>query len=126
VYSLLYYRGIVVDDTRDRTRLLYLLTERNRDGELVLRQRSDGACVHLGPQGCTVYEDRPAVCFDCRIFAAMGAVERCGPITKRRIGSSRAISASRLKPSFGAPLNSEDGRNAESHPIRVYLFTIQA
>ncbi len=31
--------------------------------------------------GCTVYEQRPAVCrtFDCRVFAAMGLVERCGP-----------------------------------------------
>jgi Fe-S-cluster containining protein len=47
----------------------------------VLQRRSDGACVHLGKQGCTVYEQRPAVCrtFDCRVFAAMGLVERCGP-----------------------------------------------
>lgn len=76
-----YYPGIVVDGKRDQRRLPHLLTERSHDGELVLRQRSDGACVHLGEQGCTVYEHRPAVCrtFDCRIFAAMGLVERCGP-----------------------------------------------
>jgi hypothetical protein len=36
--------------------LPYLLTERNRDGELVLRRRLDGACIHLGEQGCTIYE----------------------------------------------------------------------
>jgi len=62
-------------------RLGRLLTERSPDGELVLQRRWDGACVHLGEQGCTVYEQRPAVCrtFDCRVFAAMGLVERCGP-----------------------------------------------
>ena len=76
-----YYPGIPVDEKRNRRHLPHLLTERNRDGQLVLRQRSDGACIHLGKQGCTVYEHRPAVCriFDCRAFAAMGWVERCGP-----------------------------------------------
>jgi len=61
--------------------LAHLLTERSPDGELVLQRRSDGACVHLGERGCTVYEQRPAVCrtFDCRIFAAMRLVEHCGP-----------------------------------------------
>jgi uncharacterized protein len=76
-----YYEGIVVDQKRDRRRLPHLLTEWNRDGELVLQRRADGACVHLGEQGRTVYEHRPAVCraFDCRVFAAMGLVEHCGP-----------------------------------------------
>jgi Fe-S-cluster containining protein len=76
-----YYAGIPVDKKRDRNRLPHLLTERGPDGELVLQRRSDGACVHLGERGCTVYEQRPAVCrtFDCRVFAAMGLVERCGP-----------------------------------------------
>jgi Fe-S-cluster containining protein len=66
---------------RDRKHLAHLLTERSPEGELVLQRRSDGACVHLGERGCTVYERRPAVCrtFDCRVFAAMGLVERCGP-----------------------------------------------
>jgi Fe-S-cluster containining protein len=70
-----------VDEKRDRKRLAHLLTERSPEGELVLQRRSDGACVHLGERGCTVYEQRPAVCrtFDCRVFAAMGLVERCGP-----------------------------------------------
>jgi Fe-S-cluster containining protein len=56
---------------------LHLLTERNRDGELVLQRRADGACAHLGEQGCTVYEHRPSACrsFDCRAFSAMGLVE---------------------------------------------------
>ena len=72
---------IVVDEKRDRKRLAHLLTERSPDGELVLQRRSDGACVHLGERGCTVYEQRPSVChtFDCRVFGVMGLVERCGP-----------------------------------------------
>ena len=70
-----YYAGIVVDERRDRKRLAHLLTERSPDGELVLQRR------HLGERGCTVYEQRPSVCrtFDCRVFAAMGLVERCAP-----------------------------------------------
>jgi hypothetical protein len=76
-----YYAGIPVDKKRDRSRLPHLLTARNPDGELVLQQRADGACVHLGERGCTVYEHRPSVCrsFDCRAFAAMGLVEHCDP-----------------------------------------------
>jgi Fe-S-cluster containining protein len=39
-----------------------------------LRRRDDGACIHLGPEGCTVYAHRPLACraFDCRIFALPG------------------------------------------------------
>ena len=76
-----YYAGIPVDKKRDRKRLPYLLTERNRDGELVLWRRPDGACLHLSERGCTVYEQRPAICgsFDCRAFSAMGLVEHCDP-----------------------------------------------
>jgi Fe-S-cluster containining protein len=70
-----------VDAKRDKRRLPHLLTERDADGELVLRRRADGACIYLGERGCTVYEQRPSVCrsFDCRAFAGMGIVERCGP-----------------------------------------------
>ena len=68
-----YYDGIPVDKKRDSRRLPHLLTERTCDGGLVLQRRADGACIHLGAQGCTVYEHRPSVCrsFDCRAFAAM-------------------------------------------------------
>jgi Fe-S-cluster containining protein len=36
-----------------------------------LQRRDDGACIHLGPEGCTVYEHRPISCraYDCRIYA---------------------------------------------------------
>jgi hypothetical protein len=54
-----YYPGIVVDERRDSKRLAHLLTERSPEGELVLQRRPDGACVHLGERGCTVYEQRP-------------------------------------------------------------------
>ena len=40
-----YYAGIPVDKKRDRSRLPYLLSERNHDGELVLQRRADGACA---------------------------------------------------------------------------------
>jgi hypothetical protein len=56
-----YYPGVVVDEKRDRKRLAHLLTERSPDGELLLQRRSDGACVHLGERGCTVYEEARGV-----------------------------------------------------------------
>lgn len=33
-----------------------------------LARDEDGACVYLGPSGCTIYERRPLLCrsFDCR------------------------------------------------------------
>jgi hypothetical protein len=48
---------------------------------MVLQRRADGGCVHLGEQGCTIYEHRPSACrsFDCRAFSAMGLVEHCDP-----------------------------------------------
>ena len=38
------------------------------------RFRGDGACVHLGDGGCSIYEHRPATCrrYDCRIFSLFG------------------------------------------------------
>lgn len=40
-------------------------------GDLVIRvlnHRSNGECVHLGPDGCTIYDKRPVICrqYDCR------------------------------------------------------------
>ena len=47
------------------------------DGSLWLRKGEDGACVHLGPEGCTVYEHRPHACrtYDCRLFALMTVLD---------------------------------------------------
>jgi hypothetical protein len=54
-------------------RLAVLQTVKDRNG-VRLRRRRDGACVHLGPEGCTVYEHRPTICraFDCRETAIWG------------------------------------------------------
>ena len=92
--------------------LPHLLTERDADGELVLRQRADGACIHLGERGCTVYEQRPAVCrsFDCRAFAAMGIVERCGPTTRPRLGVHREINQGRAETAFVAEVHPRAAR----------------
>jgi uncharacterized protein len=32
------------------------------ESSIYLRRQNDGACVFLGPQGCTVHPDRPLVC----------------------------------------------------------------
>jgi len=47
-------RGLSTGEFRDR---------HTHEGALL--QRDDGACVFLGPQGCTVHPDRPLV---CRLF----------------------------------------------------------
>lgn len=43
-----------------------------------LDRRPDGACVYLGPEGCTVYERRPKLCraFDCREHQDLPRAER--------------------------------------------------
>jgi hypothetical protein len=53
-------------------------TVQRDDGQLILRKRPDGSCVHLGPQGCEVREHRPMVCrrYDCRVAGAAGLGER--------------------------------------------------
>lgn len=51
-----------------------LKTETRPDGTVALERKEDGSCVHLGPQGCTVYAKRPRACrgYDCRIFSIVG------------------------------------------------------
>lgn len=44
-----------------------------------LRNLPNGDCSHLGPDGCTIYADRPTVCrhYDCRKqFKIMSRAER--------------------------------------------------
>jgi Fe-S-cluster containining protein len=35
-----------------------------------LKRTSDGKCIYLGPEGCTIYDRRPHQCkiFDCRLW----------------------------------------------------------
>ena len=42
--------------------------DRERNPVFLLSTTPDGACVYLGPSGCTIYERRPLLCrsFDCR------------------------------------------------------------
>jgi len=45
----------------------------------VLKQRENGDCFYLGPQGCTIHDRAPAICkvFDCRrYFLSMPRAER--------------------------------------------------
>ena len=43
-------------------------------GDMKLRKRADGSCVHLGENGCTVYGLRPTTCrtYDCRMSCMLG------------------------------------------------------
>jgi len=48
------------------------------ENSVYLRRRDDGACVFLGPEGCTVHPDRPLV---CRVYPLGRHVEASGGVT---------------------------------------------
>ena len=45
-----------------------VVADRAGNPVFLLATTPDGACVYLGPSGCTIYERRPLLCrtFDCR------------------------------------------------------------
>jgi hypothetical protein len=65
----------------------HLDIETHEDGGQTLRRREDGSCVHLGPEGCTVYAHRPRGCrtYDCRLFSLLGVVEKPSPYRTGRL-----------------------------------------
>jgi Fe-S-cluster containining protein len=70
-----YHTRVEVDPDLERPEdLAWLATEPDPEGGLRLRKRPDGACIHLGSRGCTIYEHRPLACrrYDCRVFALFG------------------------------------------------------
>jgi hypothetical protein len=73
-----YHGGVDVHPEREPPGRLAHLDLVERDGGLYLRKRADGACVHLGPEGCTVYEHRPNACrgYDCRMFALVNVLDK--------------------------------------------------
>lgn len=56
-------QGDNVDSYQTRT-----VIDRHGNAIHMLATTPDGACVYLGPTGCTIYEQRPLLCrsFDCR------------------------------------------------------------
>ena len=76
-----YHEHVDVDPEKERPEdLPYLLTEPDPEGGLRLQHRSDGGCIHLGDNGCTIYEHRPNACrmYDCRIFTLFGVLDGMG------------------------------------------------
>jgi Fe-S-cluster containining protein len=67
---------IEVDTSKEPPeRLKHLDLVPDPHGDMRLRRREeDGACVHLGERGCTIYEHRPEVCrsYDCRMWSRIG------------------------------------------------------
>jgi hypothetical protein len=76
--SCCYYHEVDFDPSRERAEdLKHLDTVEAENGRVRLRKRADGACIHLGDTGCTVYEHRPRPCrfYDCRGMALVSVVE---------------------------------------------------
>lgn len=59
-----------VDLSKDDDPTLYE-TETREDGSVCLKRTPEGACVHLGPTGCTIHDRRPRACrgYDCRMLS---------------------------------------------------------
>lgn len=83
--SCCYYGKVEVYPERERPEdLRHLDVVPHPDGGLALRKRADGACVHLGPSGCTVRAHRPYACrmYDCRVMATAGIRQTfCGHVS---------------------------------------------
>lgn len=80
-----YFSKVGVDPAQERAEDLAHLDlvadpEPQYPGALVLRKRADGACIHLGPDGCTVRAHRPHVCrtYDCRLSSGTGMAIQYG------------------------------------------------
>jgi Fe-S-cluster containining protein len=70
-----YHPNVDVDPDRETAETLaHLDLVPHPNGGLALRKREDGACVHLGPGGCTIYAYRPHACrlYDCRMYSVIG------------------------------------------------------
>ncbi len=73
-----YYGHVNIDPAKERAEdLAHLDVVPHETGGFALRKREDGACIHLGPDGCTVYDHRPRACrfYDCRLFSLIGMVD---------------------------------------------------
>lgn len=74
-----YHKRIELHTARDQADLPFLdaVPDDQRPGQFMLRKRPDGACIHLGPDGCTVYKHRPYACrmYDCRPVGLAGLAE---------------------------------------------------
>jgi hypothetical protein len=70
-----YHAGVDVYPGREPTAHLDIV---QRDGKWYLRKGEDGACVHLGPHGCTIYNQRPLACraYDCRLYALFNVLDK--------------------------------------------------
>ena len=74
-----YYHQVDFDPVKERTEdLAHLETVGIEGGRVRLKKRDDGACIHLGDEGCTVYAHRPRPCrsYDCRGMALVSMVDR--------------------------------------------------
>ena len=67
----------------------------------LLATTSRGACVYLGPTGCTIYQRRPLLCrtFDCRRHYLM--LRATTATIWSALGSPRAQSSTRARPGSG-------------------------
>jgi Fe-S-cluster containining protein len=73
------------------------------DGEgnpvFLLATTSEGACVYLGPVGCTIYDRRPLLCrsFDCRKHYLMLPRQDRDNLVRLKLSSRAVFNAGRAR-----------------------------
>jgi len=65
------------------------------DHAYALRRNEDGACVYLGPKGCTIWDRAPFLCrfFDCRKFFLNRTRQERRDLVRRGLASAEVFKA---------------------------------
>lgn len=112
--------------------LAQLALEQDADGNWWLQKRADGACVHLGERGCTVYEHRPSACrtYDCRMYALTGVHDSFSNghnppvwVFERKTPEARAIlAAAQILGMIEALRRTEAGESISAEAVATSVF----
>lgn len=70
-----------------------------RGGKLWLTIKPNGECVYLGPDGCTIWGDHPAVCrvFDCALDFLMRTRTARRDMIRKGVASRAVFAAGRVR-----------------------------
>jgi Fe-S-cluster containining protein len=78
--------------------------------KVVLARRPNGDCIHLGKNGCEIYDKRPTVCrtFDCRRMIAGATKQERRELVALGVFSKRIMEAAKERLATFKPLDGEE------------------
>jgi Fe-S-cluster containining protein len=132
-FACCYHAHVDVDPSIEPpANLAQLALEQDAEGNWWLQKRADGACVHLGERGCTVYEHRPNACrtYDCRVYALTGVLDSFSNghtqpvwVFEKRTPEARAICATaQALGTIEALRRSEAGESISAQDVATAVF----